>query len=541
MSQEKQKSIYDKFYLKHGKKIHNHPARFTTTAMLCKGDVLDVGCGTGDLAAYYKGVYCGIDISSVAIQYAIELGRKDAAFFIDDALNPNPEARGKFDTIVLAEFLEHIKDDSQVFENIKTWAKPNARLIISVPNGDSVPDENHEREFTMPELRKKLKHLGLVKFWKWPGVHQRLICTVDLGQKRENEVSMPMIVWNEAQGLEDAVISAMELIDEIIISVDYKSNDGTLKIAKKYADVLLRHRWHNDFSRARNEVQKYVTKPWSLMLDGHEFVKKYPDFEKMLKTKQEGLLVKIIMDNKRFFYYPRLYRSHCLYKYKVHNLIKTKSNKAYKKFIIIHDRENKQSMDARDSRTRQRNKMMPEVLRAKIKKNKKDSRSLYYLARHLHDKNKFKEATKLYKKCIKYSTWKSKKWEVCYLLSVMFNARGKYLKALNWLRKADKIMPNRWEIAKRRGVVYMGFEQWEKAVKWLVDSFKINTGDFTVNPEPRNNTETWDYIGICFFNLRNYKQALIAWRKSLHGQTETELIKLLQGRIKALVEIIKER
>ena len=56
------KETYNDFYKKHGAGVHLDTERFIEMAKLCKGRVLDIGCGTGDLADFYSNEYVGIDV-----------------------------------------------------------------------------------------------------------------------------------------------------------------------------------------------------------------------------------------------------------------------------------------------------------------------------------------------------------------------------------------------------------------------------------------------------------------------------------------------
>ena len=105
------KEIYNDFYNKYGVGVHADQLRFRETAKLCRGSVLDIGCGTGDLADFYTGDYLGIDISDVAVDLATESRRKDAKFEVMNCQLVNPKEIRKFDTFVIAEVLEHINDD----------------------------------------------------------------------------------------------------------------------------------------------------------------------------------------------------------------------------------------------------------------------------------------------------------------------------------------------------------------------------------------------------------------------------------------------
>jgi len=67
-----------------------------------------------------------------------------------------------FDTVVIAEVLEHVEEESGAAMLATAWRllKPGGRLVVSVPNENYVPHANHVREFTRSSLRDLLKHLG---------------------------------------------------------------------------------------------------------------------------------------------------------------------------------------------------------------------------------------------------------------------------------------------------------------------------------------------------------------------------------------------
>jgi len=528
------KETYNQFYKKYGANIHLDPERFLAISKLCQGKVLDIGCGTGDLADFYKGEYVGWDISNIAIKLAQKIKRPNATFQIADVTLPFDIDDYPFDTIVMAELLEHIKDDYQIFKNIERFAKGNARLIISVPNGDRVPDPNHLREFTVPELRKRFSPYGKVKFHRWSGFEQRILMTIDLGQKNENLLSVAMMVKDEEMGLEEAVLSCIEFTDNIVIAVDNKSQDKTLETAKRYADTLKHFDWIDDFAAIRNLVQEEIKTKWTLALDGHEYVKKCEGLEEMLKLDFDGLFVQVEMDTEDVFYTNRIYRSHLRWKNAIHNAISTKRNKKYKEFRIKHNRREGQSKEATQERWEQRAEMMPRLLKKEIKKNRKNARPIFYLARWYLGRKKLRKAIKYYKKYLKLQGPKGERWYVCWEASVAANGLEKHLLALKFLRKAEQEVPNRWETARHIGLTYMFFEQWEKAIIFLTDSFKINTGDFAFMPEQKDNAETWDLIGFCWFQQKQYTKAKISWEESIKNDKDEARIKLNKKRIELI-------
>jgi len=520
------REYHDNFYRQYGPNIHTDPVRFKKLAEICKGDILDLACGTGDLADYYKGQYTGIDISEVAVNYATNIRRKTATFYCYDLLKDDVLIQKKFDTIVMAEFLEHIENDYLLFKKIEKWAKPDSRLIISVPNADKVPDKDHKRIFTIPEIRKRYSIFGKVKFYNWPGEKERIIFTIDLGQKNEDLMTLAIIAKNEEKGLEQAVLSAIELVDQVVISVDKNSTDKTLEIAENYADILKQHEWKNDFAAARNFCQEGIKTKWVLWIDGHEYLKYGKEIDKNLKDEFDSYHIRIRLENGFTFWYPRIVRNNVKWKFEVHNAPETKNTGREKAVLIQHDRENLQSKEARQARNEQREKMVLEIMFRDLKKDKKDIRAAFYIAQHYNYTRNFKKAIKFYKKYLKYGKIGQERWLMLYELGKIYNLLGKHKKAIKFFRKAEKELPNRWEIKKRIGATYMLLKKWDKALIYLVDSFGKVKADFVYNPEQENYAQTWFFISQCFFATKRYEEGKIAAQEALkeNEQANNELL-----------------
>ena len=62
-----------------------------------------------------------------------------------------------------------------------------------------------------------------------------------------------MMVKNEEEFLEDALLSAKSFCDELIV-VDTGSTDRTIEIAQDLGATVSHFPWINDFSAARNET-----------------------------------------------------------------------------------------------------------------------------------------------------------------------------------------------------------------------------------------------------------------------------------------------
>ena len=356
--------------------------------------------------------------------------------------------------------------------------------------------------------------------------------------EKENSISLIMIVKNEELGLEKAITSCRGFVKEVIISVDDASIDKTMEVAKKFADKVITHKWNGDFSKARNDAQKFAKTKWVLHLDGHEYVKDYEGLEEKLKTDATGIFIKIIMEAGFTFFYPRIIRKEVKWQHKVHNTPKSKGNIKFDNFVIIHDRVNLQTEEAKKIRKKQRTEMITSELGPKAKKDKKDSRANFYLGNLYLDTKEWKKAIMYYKRVAKYENKTNQKWLARFHIGICYNELKKSLHALYHFRKAEKEQPNRWETAKMLGTTYALLGWNKKAIKHWVDSFKINTGQFMFNPILRNDAETWDWISLGFAVLGNTEKSKIACKQALREEREHGPGLLSLEKIKILEQII---
>ncbi len=517
---QKDKQFYDRFFTKYPVDVHDNSVRFRAVVELLGGKCLDVACGTGTLSKYYAGDYTGVDVSDVAIKKAKQERKKDAHFFQADFAKDAFVLKEKFDCAYLGEFLEHIADDKVVFSNLKDLLKDDARVVVSVPNGERVPDESHCRIFTVASIKRDYAKYGKITFHNWEGFHDRILFSIDWNKPAKEEMTLVMICKDEEKGIETAIVSALQIVDKVVVSVDEATTDKTKEIAEMYADEVRTHKWESDFSKARNEASVNVKTKWILFLDGHEYIESLGGVREKMQKDVDGIFVTIRMENKMTFMYPRIYRTGLQFKNAVHNLVECKRKLAETGFVIVHDRDNLQSKEAAERRNAQRAEMMPRLLKAQIKKNPESARAHFHLANFYMTEMKFAEALKEYKKVIKYSYFHDEVYMAYLQVGRIRFQNGQNIRALFNFNRADALIPDRWESGRVLGGFYFMQGHYKNALRFLIRALGQNKRHFMYEPMEKNLPEIWDMIGHCFAKFDRNEEAWESWNRASELETD---------------------
>ncbi len=86
-----------------------------------------------------------------------------------------------------------------------------------------------------------------------------------------DRICLCMIVKNEALNLARCLNNVLEMVDEIVV-VDTGSEDETPAIARIFGARVLRFKWCDDFSAARNYGLAAAASAWILVLDADELI-----------------------------------------------------------------------------------------------------------------------------------------------------------------------------------------------------------------------------------------------------------------------------
>ena len=114
------------------------------------------------------------------------------------------------------------------------------------------------------------------------------------------QLSLAMIVKNEARCLARCLRSVQAIVDEIVV-VDTGSTDGTVEIAKSFNAKISHFDWVNDFSAARNFSLDQAGGDWVFVLDADEFASEAlaKEIREFIQAKPAVGRLKIVSDFRR--------------------------------------------------------------------------------------------------------------------------------------------------------------------------------------------------------------------------------------------------
>lgn len=229
-------------------------------------------------------------------------------------------------------------------------------------------------------------------------------------------LSLCMIVKNEETTLTRCLESVKDIVDEMII-VDTGSTDNTVKIAEKYGAKTFFYKWDNSFSNARNYSLSKASKDWILIMDADD----------ELVNEDKDKIIKLInnKNNKLNAYFGEtLSYSGDSPDYNIYsnlNIRLIKNGKGYKFVGAIHEQIIPGSEDEKKQ----------------VFLGIADIRFYHYgyLNETVMLKNKRKRNMEIIEKLLKENPDNT---FMLYNMGVEYSAKGDYLNALNYLKKAYK-------------------------------------------------------------------------------------------------------
>lgn len=327
------------------------------------------------------------------------------------------------------------------------------------------------------------------------------------------EISLCMIVKNEADVLERCLQSVQMLVDEIII-VDTGSRDDTKEIAKRFTDQVYAFNWGEDFSKARNYAFSKATKDYQMWLDADDIFKA-KDQQAFLKMKAEWddhidmamLKYDVAFDEQdqpTFSYYrERIVKRAMHYRWvdPIHEVIPQRGVVHYFPIAVSHKKLHPSDPD-RNLRIFQ--KMLKEgvVLNA---------RQTFYYARELYYHKQYEAAIPLLERVlIGHDTWLENRIDAARVLASCYQALQLMTKAKQALLTTLCYTAPRSEICCELGHLFFQEEAYQNAIYWYetarTQKPKVEDGGF-------HETDTYDYIPclqlcVCYDRLHDLEKAI---------------------------------
>ncbi|QSZ27972.1 glycosyltransferase [Aceticella autotrophica] len=288
-------------------------------------NILDVGCGAGALGLELKnrkyvkvvGIELNNDIAKIAKNVLDDVIVGD----IESLAFNYPE--NYFDTIILADVLEHLRDPWSTLTKMKRYLKDDGIFIVSIPNINHISiilkllggnfeyedagllDKTHLRFFTKNTILQAFreskfeilnienivlnndyfkniahifsdiaKQLNVSPNYEEEGIAYQYIITARKNINLYNiTLSLCLITKDEEKNIARCINSVKDIVDEIVV-VDTGSKDKTVEIAESFGAKVIHAKWEDDFSKARNIAIENATSDWILFLDADEEIAK---------------------------------------------------------------------------------------------------------------------------------------------------------------------------------------------------------------------------------------------------------------------------
>ena len=193
MANQQTAAFYDEVWQRYAHLDAASPASFHRRRLIAKlaaetapgaGEVLDVGCGQGELLGELgrrlpNARLSGADVSEQSLSDSRRRSAGSELFALDltdsEFDKKHRERLGRYDLVVCSEVLEHIADHELAARRLLGLLKPGGSVIVTVPGGKMSKYDRaigHERHYRAADLRVLLEVGGFenirVLAWGFP-------------------------------------------------------------------------------------------------------------------------------------------------------------------------------------------------------------------------------------------------------------------------------------------------------------------------------------------------------------------------------------
>lgn len=353
-----------------------------------------------------------------------------------------------------------------------------------------------------------------------------------------SQLALTMIVKNEVQDIERILTKYRKYFDEVQITITSEEK------RKEIEELCIKHnanfsffKWVDDFSKARNFAADKTKSDYYFRIDCDDDISSPEKIQEVFK--------KMVNNDVDVVYFHYDYsmdidgnieaghwresiikkRADIYWKKTVHENVFVEDQNTFKgikdeTIKIIH---NIKPGHAEESRDRNWKILVEEYRRDK---ENTDPRTIAYLGRMLMGIKKYAEAIKFLQLLIEKSGWDDDKYFAYIHISQCFQNIGDNVAAIAACHEAFTIKPEFPDAYLQLGVIYIGKEEFNKAVNWLEIGEKKNRPDtlFVLD------LSTYGYrmnmnLAIAYFGLGDYVKAWEYFLKSKKDAPNNEFVK----------------
>ena len=306
------------------------------------GRVLDYGCAHGhytiNLAKRFPGIsFIGVDITASNVEKArkwaadegitnveFKQGAVNGALLEIQGEDEKSVALESLDLIIAAEVLEHLESPAECADALSRYLKPEGTMLLTVPYG-SWESQGYAEHWPW---RAHVHHLDRQDLHELFGMHQNFdVVSIPAGRdaygdalgsyaamytkptepsgqvdydrkyqqsKGRQTLSLCMIVRDAQETIERALLSTFDIVDEVVIGLDEKTEDATADrisaICEKnhvpYTFIRIKSPTEIGFDAARNITVDNAVCDWILWLDADEILDNAKGLARHLRNNQ---------------------------------------------------------------------------------------------------------------------------------------------------------------------------------------------------------------------------------------------------------------
>jgi len=214
---------------------------YNTIKPFCRGKILEIGSGTGNISPFFMEDFQQIMLSDIRKDYCDNLRRKFGncpsvlGIEVLDLIDSDFETRfsghlGKYDTVFALNVLEHISDDVQALNNCYKLLAKGGQAVILVPSYRRLYnplDRNlgHYRRYTKSSLSTIFAHAGFQVIHK-----QYFNFTGIFGWYFSGNILKKKIIPGNQMSFYNFLVPAIKFLDKIVLN---RAGLSTIIVGKK--------------------------------------------------------------------------------------------------------------------------------------------------------------------------------------------------------------------------------------------------------------------------------------------------------------------